>query len=67
MLKYVIKGPTKGVNSSIAIEGAKNCCLPLLASTVLFEDTVTLTNVNLSNDVLLTCKLLEDLGSKVEI
>ena len=67
MLKYVIKGPTKGVNSSISIEGAKNSCLPLLASTVLFEDTVTLTNVNLSNDVLLTCKLLGDLGSKVEI
>ena len=67
MLKYVIKGPTEGGNNSITVEGSKNCCIPLLASTILFEDSVTLTNVNLCNDVLLTCKLLQDLGSKVEI
>ena len=67
MLKYVIKGPTKSVMGSVDIEGSKNSCLPLLASSILFQDTITLTNVPLVNDVLLTCKLLEDLGSKVEI
>ncbi len=67
MKQYVIKGPNKGVRGSIDIEGAKNCAIPLLASSILFQDTVTLTNAPLVNDVLLTCKLLEDLGSKVEI
>ena len=62
MLKYLIKGPNKGVNGSVNIEGAKNSCLPLLASSILFQDTITLTNAPLVNDVLLTCKLLEDLG-----
>ena len=67
MQKYIIKGSNKGVRGSVDISGAKNSCLPLLASSILFQDTITLTNVSLVNDVLLTCKLLEDLGSKVEI
>ena len=67
MLKYVIKGPTKGVMSSVEIEGSKNSCLPLLASSILFQDMVKLTNVPLVKDVLTMCNLLEALGSKVEI
>ena len=67
MLKYVIKGPTKSVRGSVNIEGAKNSCLPLLASSILFQDTVTLTNIPLVKDVLTMCNLLETLGSKVEI
>ena len=67
MLKYVIKGPTKSVRGSVNIEGAKNSCLPLLASSILFQDTVTLTNIPLVKDVLTMCNILETLGSKVEI
>ena len=67
MLKYVIKGLTKSVRGSVNIEGAKNSCLPLLASSILFQDTVTLTNIPLVKDVLTMCNLLETLGSKVEI
>ena len=68
MLKYVIKGPNKGVRGkSVDIEGAKNSCLPLLASTILFEDTVVLANAPLVKDVLTMCDLLEVLGAKVEI
>ena len=33
--------------SSVEIEGSKNSCLPLLASSILFQDMVKLTNVPL--------------------
>ena len=67
MKQYLIKGPTKGVYGSIDIEGAKNSCLPLLASSILFQDSIVLTNVPLVKDVLTMCNLIEELGSKVEI
>jgi len=67
MKRYIIKGPNKGVSGSVDIEGAKNSCLPLLAASILFQDSITLTNVPLVKDVLTMCNLLEVLGSKVEI
>ena len=67
MKQYLIKGPNKGVSGTVDIEGAKNSCLPLLASSILFQDSIVLTNVSLVKDVLTMCNLLEVLGSKVEI
>jgi len=67
MQEYIIKGSNKGVRGSVDISGAKNSCLPLLASSILFEDTVTFKNIPLTTDVLTMAKLLETLGSKVEI
>ncbi len=67
MLKYVIKGPNKGAIGSVNIEGAKNSCLPLLASSILFQDSIELTNAPMVSDVLTMCNLLEVLGSKVII
>ena len=67
MQEYIIKGSNKGVRGSIDISGAKNSCLPLLASSILFEDAVTFKNIPLTADVLTMCKLLEALGSKVKI
>ena len=67
MQKYIIKGSNKGVRGSVDISGAKYSCLPLLASSILFEDTVTFKNISLTTDVLTMAKLLEALGSKVEI
>ena len=68
MKEYVIKGPNKGIRDKIVnIEGAKNSCLPLMASSVLFEDPVTFINVPLVKDVITMCNLLTALGSKVEI
>ena len=67
MKQYLIKGPNKGVSGTVDIEGAKNSCLPLLASSILFKDNIILTNVPLVKDVLTMCNLLEVLGSKVEI
>ena len=67
MQKYIIKGSNKGVRGSVDISGAKNSCLPLLASSILFEDSVIFKNIPLTTDVLTMAKLLEELGSKVEI
>ena len=67
MQKYIIKGSNKGVRGSVDISGAKNSCLPLMASSILFEDTVTIKNVPFVKDVITMCSLLEALGSKVQI
>ena len=66
MDKIFINGG-KQLAGSVDISGAKNSCLPLLASSILFEDTVTFKNIPLTTDVLTMAKLLETLGSKVEI
>ena len=67
MKEYVIKGPNKGIRGTVNIEGAKNSCLPLMASSVLFEGKVTFTNVPLVKDVETMCKLLTALNSQVII
>ena len=67
MIRYFIKGPNKGAKGTINIEGAKNSCLALMASTVLIDGTVTLKNVPLVEDIITMCKLLNALGSSVKI
>ena len=52
----------------VNISGAKNAVLPLMASSILFDSTVTLKNVPLgANDVQTMIILLKSLGSKVQI
>ena len=67
MEKFVIKGLTKGVKGLIDISGSKNAVLPLMFSSILFNDIITLKNVPFVSDVITTKNLLESLGSKVEI
>ena len=69
MEKFLIKGsPSKGVKGHINCSGAKNAALPLMASSILFDDTVTLRNVPLgANDIQTMIILLKSLGSKVQI
>ena len=69
MEKFLIKGSSsKGVKGLINCSGAKNAVLPLMASSILFDDTVTLTNVPLgANDIQTMIILLKSLGSKVQI
>ena len=67
MKRYVIKGPNKGVRGTVNIEGAKNSCLSLMASSILFENPITFKNVPLVKDVMTMCNLLTALGSKVAI
>ena len=51
----------------VNISGAKNSCLPLIASSILFNDQVVLRNVSFVQDVYTMLKLIKSLGSKVYI
>ncbi len=69
MEKFLINGSySKGVKGTIRCSGAKNAVLPLMASSILFKNTITLRNVPLeANDIKTMIVLLKSLGSKVEI
>ena len=69
MEKFLIKGSSaKGVKGTITCSGAKNAVLPLMASSILFNNTITLTNVPLgANDIKTMIILLKSLGSKVQV
>ncbi len=57
-----IEGNNK-LHGEITIDGAKNSALPLLASTILFKNEVTIENLPRVNDVFTMLKLLENLGA----
>lgn len=66
MDKLVIEGghPLKG---SVAVSGSKNATLPILAATLLTDETCVLTNVPTLRDTLTMLKLLRSLGKTVEV
>ena len=51
MKKFIIVGSKKGVRGSVDINGAKNSCLPIMASSILFNGTIILRNVPFVDDV----------------
>jgi len=64
LLYYLsIKGGQK-LKGSVCISGAKNSALPLLASTLLSKNKITLSNMPNVVDVKTLTKLLENLGAK---
>ena len=65
MEKFIIQGknPLKG---EIAVAGAKNSALKLLAATILTTDDCKITNVPDIEDIHVMVELLKDLGAKVE-
>ena len=67
MKRFVITGPSKAINGTVTISGAKNSCLPLMAASILFKKEVILRNVHLVQDVLTMKDLLIALGSKVKV
>ncbi len=69
MEKFLIRGSsTRGVKGIVSCSGAKNAVLPLMASSILFDNTVTLKNVPLgAKDIQTMIILLESLGSEVKI
>ena len=50
MDKFIVKGPSK-LKGEIAISGAKNAALPILASTILFEKEVVIKNLPRVKDI----------------
>ena len=64
---FVIKGfgGERKLHGTVRVTGAKNSALKAIASTVLFSDTVTLTNIPEINDTLRMFELLRDMGAEV--
>lgn len=66
MDKLLIEGGTK-LSGTIAMSGAKNAALPILAGTLLAEEPVVLKNVPHLNDVTTMLSLLQVMGVKITI
>ena len=65
MDKFLIKGPCK-IEGQVFISGSKNAALPILASTILFDKTVTIENLPRVRDIDTMLNLLKSLGSKIQ-
>ena len=65
MDKFLIKGPCK-IKGQVFISGSKNAALPILASTILFDKTVTIENLPRVKDIDTMINLLKSLGSKIQ-
>lgn len=66
MDKLAIQGGTV-LNGEVRICGAKNAALPILAATILAENTVSLGNVPDLRDVVTTVELLQRMGVRCNI
>ena len=64
MDKFLIKGPCK-IKGQVLISGSKNAALPILASTILFDKTVTIKNLPRVKDIETMINLLKSLGSNI--
>lgn len=62
--KFIIQGgkPLKGI---ITVKGAKNAALPILAATLLTNESCIINNLPLIEDVFKMINILESLGAKV--
>ena len=65
MDKFLIKGPCK-IKGQVTISGSKNAALPILASTILFDKTVTIENLPRVRDIDTMLNLLKSLGAKIQ-
>ena len=65
MDKFIVKGPCK-IKGEISISGSKNAALPILASTILFENEVIIKNLPRVKDIDTMINLLKSLGSEIK-
>ena len=65
MDKFVIKGPCK-LRGQVSVSGSKNSSLPILASTILFDETVILENLPRVRDINTMLNLLKSLGKIIK-
>ena len=66
MQKLEIKGGRK-ISGTVLISGSKNATLPILASTILTNKKIVITNVPIVRDVETMAHLLSTIGSTIEI
>ena len=65
MDKFIVKGPCK-IKGEISISGSKNAALPILASTILFENEVIIKNLPRVKDIDTMLELIRSLGFLVK-
>ena len=65
MQKLIIKG-NKNLSGTVKISGSKNATLPILASTILSNNKITINNVPFVKDVITMSELLKHLGSNIK-
>ena len=65
MDKFLINGPCR-IKGQVSISGSKNAALPILASTILFDKTVTIENLPRVRDIDTMLNLLKSLGAKIQ-
>ena len=66
MDKLIIEGGKK-LTGEIIVSGSKNACLPILAATLLTDDTCVIRNAPKLRDIATMAKLLRSLGKGVDI
>src|SRR5262245_23274006 len=66
MDKLIITGGIP-LSGDIYISGSKNAALPILAATILVDDTVTLSNIPHLQDVTTILNLLGDMGAQFTV
>ena len=66
MQKLIIKGK-KGLTGTVKISGSKKATLPILASTILSNNKITIKNVPFVKDVITMSELLKYLGSDIKL
>ncbi len=66
MDKFLIKGPCK-IKGNVYVSGSKNAALPILASTLLFDQTVKIKNLPRVKDIETMLNLLKSLGSIIKL
>ena len=64
MEKLVITGPTP-LKGEVEISGAKNAAVAILPATLLINGICTINNVPNISDVQILCKILEQMGAKI--
>ena len=65
MQKLLIKGGKK-LSGEVVISGSKNASLPIIISSLLFDDTVLFENVPQVKDIYTLINLIRVLGREVE-
>ena len=62
----IIRGG-KRLSGEVTVSSSKNSILPIMAATLLTEETCVIHNTPMLSDVMTMMKILEDLGKKVEL
>lgn len=65
-MERIIVKKSLELNGNIRVDGSKNSILPILAATLLTEEECVIHDIPDLQDVKIMCKLLEELGAKIE-